>query len=264
MNYKHSNSGLYSLLRGILFLISILLIILSKNNVSFIQSTNYSLKFLVQNFNDGINYFPAYIKNYTTTAQKIENLEKEKEQLLAKIILLEELAIKLKIAERDLEEFKIALNYKAGANISSIIIAKPIFNNFSSIHNIIYINAGSKQNVVENSLVITPNGVVGYVKTVFNSYSEVLLATDSNFKLSGYTSESKYNIILSGSLNNYLSVSVYKEQFELKEGETVYTNGFSGNFISNIPIGSVYLHNDEWRVKMFDDLSHVQFLYIIK
>ncbi len=264
MNYNRSQSGFFALLRGIFFLISLLLIILSKNNVDFVAGINYGLKFLVQGVSNTINYVPSSIKNYSSTNEKIANLEKEKEKLLEKIIALEEDAIKLKIAERDLDEFKTALNYKAGANISSIIVAKPIFNNFSSIHNIIYINAGSKQNVEEKSLVITPNGVVGYVKTVFNNYSEVLLATDSNFKLSGYTSESKYNIIISGSLNNYLTVSVYKEEFQLQEGETVYTNGFSGNFISNIPIGSIYFKNNEWRVKLFDDLSHVQFLYVIK
>jgi len=151
--------------------------------------------------------------------------------------------------------------------------AKIINNNYSKPHNFLTINRGVNEGIVKEMGVINRKGIIGITENVSNNYTRVqsILNKNSNInaRLKGntaYFGTLKWNSI------DYNTVQLHDipRQAPLKIGDTIETGGKSTIFPEGIPIGTVSrinkrnTANSKINVTLFNDMSNLQYVYIVK
>jgi rod shape-determining protein MreC len=105
------------------------------------------------------------------------------------------------------------------------------------------IDLGSRDGVTENLPVLTAEGLVGRVVSVWPTHSQVVLIGDPNCKVSALVENPAHDtgiISASGPLDNSLVELTYLSGSAiLKSGQGVVTSGLGGVFPKGIPIGQV-------------------------
>ena len=93
--------------------------------------------------------------------------------------------------------------------------------------------------------------------------SRILLASDLNSKIPVIIEPSGINAILSGKgNNNFAELEYLPKNNNLKNGDVVYTSGVDGIIASAIPIGKVFINEENKYVEFFVDLNQLQFVKI--
>jgi rod shape-determining protein MreC len=105
------------------------------------------------------------------------------------------------------------------------------------------IDLGSRDGVVEKLPVLTADGLVGHVSSVWPTHSQVVLIGDPNCKVSALVENPAHDtgiISASGPLDNSLVELTYLSgSASLKSGQGVETSGLGGVFPKGIPVGQV-------------------------
>jgi rod shape-determining protein MreC len=105
------------------------------------------------------------------------------------------------------------------------------------------IDLGSRDGVVEKLPVLTADGLVGHVSSVWPTHSQVVLIGDPNCKVSALVENPAHDIGIisaSGPLDNSLVELTYLSGSAiLKSGQGVVTSGLGGVFPKGIPVGQV-------------------------
>ena len=150
----------------------------------------------------------------------------------------------------------------------SFISAKVVRNTCNTTHNYLIIDKGSKDGVVEDMGVITPNGVVGITRGVSENYSYVLSFLNTQQQVSakiGHTNTfgplswvpGKEGMAVLNEIPQHLTVNPQ---------DTVYTSGYSSFYPPDIPVGTVtgsqvvngvHLSVDVQLLQDFRSLHHV-------
>ena len=110
-----------------------------------------------------------------------------------------------------------------------------------STKNVLTIDKGAKQGVVENSGVINNNGVVGFVRLVGPHYSSVMSILHVDSRLSaGIKNKSAHGSLRwEGGNTNLMLLEGIPTYEDVEVGDTVMTSGYSNKFPPGIEIGSV-------------------------
>src|SRR5271169_4870348 len=89
--------------------------------------------------------------------------------------------------------------------------------------------------------VMTPQGLVGKVYSVRDSYSDVLLLQDANFSVAVRLQNSRHEGVVSGTGNGngYCLLKYVPPEENVEKGEVVITAGFDGIFPEGLPVGVV-------------------------
>lgn len=101
----------------------------------------------------------------------------------------------------------------------------------------VFIDRGSTSNIEKGMAVVTPNGIVGKVAAVYPLASQVLLVTDSTFKV-GVESQKGH---IHGTLNcgsGHCVVEQIQNEEEVAVGEWFYTSGEDRLFPRGFPVGT--------------------------
>ncbi len=105
------------------------------------------------------------------------------------------------------------------------------------------IDLGSRDGVMENLPVLTADGLVGRVSSVWPTHSQVVLIGDPSCKVSALVENPSHDtgiISASGPLDNSLVELTYLSgSASLKSGQNVVTSGLGGVFPQGIPVGQV-------------------------
>lgn len=110
------------------------------------------------------------------------------------------------------------------------------------------IDAGQKQGVLPNAVVVSSEGLVGRILKVFPGSSQVLLITDPHFRVDAMSRKSNNRIILRGvdsdllwgkgyPFLNQAEFLLHAQSFE--NGEELVTSGFGGIYPEGIPVGKI-------------------------
>lgn len=150
--------------------------------------------------------------------------------------------------------------------------AKVIKNTLNTQHNFIIINKGSKEGIMEDMGVITPNGVVGIVRAVGRNNAYVLSFLNSKQQVSAKIGRSNTFGQLSwdGSDIRYASLNEIPQHVEANPGDTIFTSGYSSFFPPDIPLGiaeSSRIVNGMHRsvkVKLLQDFSRLENVIAVK
>lgn len=138
-------------------------------------------------------------------------------------------------------------------------------------HNYLIINKGAEDGVLENSGIITGNGVVGIIDVVGKHYSYALSLMNSDISISARLGEEGAvgSLTWVGTGSSRCVVRNIPLHFTYAEGDTVYTSGFSSIFPPDIPLGTagksrvVDGSSNEVRVDLFQDFTALRYVTVV-
>lgn len=245
--------------------------------------TLLGLNFTSKEFNSGIsNYIKLkatdvrylfsggiteYFTNISNKSKMIDQLRSENEILKKRLANTYRLELENKYLQNKLNSLNSSINFIDNKSIQDIVSTIVIANSLGSISNNLSIGLGSTNDISNNQLVITNNGIVGYTFDVKRKTTKILSVLDSNFKISAITGKTKVNIVIAGNRTITPDVTLYSQGIPIQDGEVVYTSGLEGNFPPFIAIGRVIKNQevkDSWKIQLFEDLKELNYVYIVR
>ncbi len=241
--------------------------LLASNNFNTGFNNRLSLKFynLLYVLNGAIYGNITYIyKNALTSKATIKNLEEQVE----KYSLVKNQNTLLKIENQklkyEIETLKNTFNFtKNYFSNRKYYFTSVYLKSSSALHQALIVDLGSKDGVLETSLAITQNGVLGYVSKVYENYLEILPLTANEAKIPAFLGKSKINGIVEGKGSLYPVFKSYEDTVNLIEGEYVYTSGIGGVFDKNVPIGKLIYKDHVWKVELFSSVLSIRDIIIV-
>jgi rod shape-determining protein MreC len=119
---------------------------------------------------------------------------------------------------------------------ASQVIGVDLWSN--SEYNSLKINKGSNEGLKKGMAVITHEGVVGYLYTVFPHFSTVLVLTDRNAVIDSLVQRTRARGIVEGLGRDLCHIKYLQRTDDVQVGDLVVT-GFDGIFPKGMPIGTV-------------------------
>tara|TARA_B100000287_G_scaffold416307_1_gene450840 strand:- start:1259 stop:2059 length:801 start_codon:yes stop_codon:yes gene_type:complete len=164
---------------------------------------------------------------------------------------------------RELLDFKRETKMKI---VPARIINKGIQTNLHSLT----IDIGSKNGLLPNQAVLTPEGIIGKTVQVGQSSSLVQSISDNNFRLSVRIMPSGAVGILRWSNNNMCKIYEVQKNVEINIGDRVITSGFSKIYPPKLPVGLVSGVYDERgsyqkvvNVEIQSDFESIQNVFVV-
>ncbi len=251
------------LIRNKHFLLFLLLLVLSLiftiqshsyHKSKFISSTNF--------FSGGFYTWQHSISDYFGLKKENKRLLEENERLHNRIKSLEVDSATIKFT--DTLSFDTPYTY---------IKARVIKNDYSKIDNYILINKGEKDSIFPDMGVITDKGIIGIVENTSTNYARVISILNSNSRINaGLKKSNQYgSLIWNGKDPNIVQLETIPRQANIKEGDTIITNGRSTIFPRGIGIGTIIHYELDQNksyyridIKLFNDMSNIGFVYAIQ
>ena len=164
---------------------------------------------------------------------------------------------------RELLDFKRDTKLKI---IAARIINKGIQTNLNSLT----IDVGSKDGLLPNQAVLTPDGIIGKTVQVGQFSSLVQSISDNNFRLSVRIMPSGAVGILRWNSNSMCKVYEIQKNVEINIGDRVITSGFSKIYPPKLPVGIVSGVYDERgsyqkvvNVEIQSDFESIQNVFVV-
>ena len=164
---------------------------------------------------------------------------------------------------RDLLDFKRDTKLKI---VPARIINKGIQTNLNSLT----IDIGSKNGLLSNQAVLTPEGIIGKTVQVGQSSSLVQSISDNNFRLSVRIMPSGAVGILRWQNNSMCKIYEVQKNVDINIGDRVITSGFSKIYPPKLPVGVVSGVYDERgsyqkvvNVEIQSDFESIQNVFVV-
>jgi len=225
----------------------------SYHKSKFINSANFFSGGLYQTSNRISDYFDLKHQN---------NILHEKNKQLLNLLYGNNNTIN----QSYIDSLSYGINYK-------IFKAKVIKNSYALSNNILTINKGSKDSIKQDMGVITPKGILGVIDHTSNKYATVISILNTTMSISAQLKKTNHF----GSLNwdtdsyEYVQLTDIPKIAPVLKGDTIITSGRSSIFPKGIPIGTIEHFNldnaknyYEINVKLFNDMTNIEHLYIIE
>ena len=121
---------------------------------------------------------------------------------------------------------------------SRTVAARVIGDSTVSTAKAVFIDRGSTSNIEKGMAVVTPNGIVGKVAAVYPLASQVLLVTDSTFKVGVESQKGHIHGTLDCGTGHCVVEQIQNEE-EVATGEWFFTSGEDRVFPRGFPVGTV-------------------------
>ena len=184
----------------------------------------YALNEFTTNTNITIRRMRSAFEENELLRKEVNNLQLEKQQY--REIILEN------------ERLKALLSFKEQES-RFVTAARVIARGSDRLLNIVILDKGGKSGIEKGMAVITPQGLIGRVYSVQDSFSDVLLLKDSNFSVAVRLQNSRREGIVSGTGYAYCLLKYVPPEENVVKGEVVVTSGFDGIFPDGLPVGVV-------------------------
>jgi rod shape-determining protein MreC len=123
--------------------------------------------------------------------------------------------------------------------IAQTLAAQVIGSSGSSLSRALYLDKGLADGLQNDMAVIVPAGVVGKVRQVFDSTSQMLLMNDAGSGVGAMLEQSRLYGVVKGSSNGELTLDHIMSDEKIQPGELVVTSGGDRIFPKGLPIGWV-------------------------
>ena len=162
---------------------------------------------------------------------------------------------------RNLLQFKSQLPYQTVA--AEVIASSPGENS-----NAIFVDKGTDAGLATDLAVITPEGVVGKVLTVFPHSAQVLLLTDTSSGVGATLAQTRVQGIVKGASGGLCNLHYVMNEESVKPGEAVITSGLDQIFPKGLPVGTVVKAGDgniykEIGLKPAVDLNRLEMVLVV-
>lgn len=194
----------------------------------------------------GISSVTYYVRDTVTSVQKLANLNKEYELLSEKLKDYEYMQRTNASIRKENARLKEQLGFVESVQ-QKTIPANIISRGADNLHTTIIIDKGSREGIKKNMSVISVQGgnigIVGRVISVGYTTSEVMPLYNINCTVSARIQNTRDIGLVSGNGSEDISLSMKyikkKVIGELHYGDVVVTSGENGNYLKDIPLGTI-------------------------
>ena len=123
--------------------------------------------------------------------------------------------------------------------VAATVAAQVIGSSGSDQSRILTLDKGAKDGLRPDMAVITPNGIVGKLRDVFPTTSQLLLINDPSAGAGVILGSTRIHAILRGSPQGRIQINNLTPDSRIKTGETVLTSGGDGVFPRGLPVGTI-------------------------
>ncbi len=225
----------------------------------------------VQKLFSGIGGFVGRGVSYFTD---FDDLKAENEALKKQIRDMEQTVRDAQLAIEENNRLHQQLGQPRNVRDLTTITAEVIARNPGDWATTLTLDKGSSHGVEEGNIVITEDGMVGYVSSVASNYCEVITVVDVEMQCGALITRTRESAIAEGNYDlmaeNLLRLSYLKEGADVVKGDTVETSGRGGVFPKGVMIGTVeeVLHEENGisyyaEIKPFVDVDTVTSVSIV-
>ena len=220
-------------------------------------------------FFNSANSISGGVYNASNNVTTYFNLEKENQKLVQENMRLRSILFNKEYNQEvqiDSTKFDSTLiTYK-------IIAARIIKNSYSNLDNYITINKGSKDGVIQDMGVITPDGILGIVENTSQNVSQVqsILNRKSNLNAKIKNTDNFGSLVWNTKDYNIVQLIDIPRRIPVKVGDTILTGAASSIFPENIPIGTIKGWNLDVSkssysidIVLFNDMSNIKNVYLV-
>ncbi len=169
--------------------------------------------------------------NLIHTKKENRSLRKDNRELKVRISLLQE-------QERENKRLGTLLKFQESQK-TAFVPARVIGYDPLSKYQLITIDRGRQHGVRKKMVVLTAEGVVGYVFRALSHFSQVILLTDPNTALSALVERSRVHGVVEGEGGQFCKLKYLKSRDDVQTGDRILTSGLSLLTAKGLPIGRV-------------------------
>ena len=179
-----------------------------------------------------------HIHEFFNTFSKIDEIKEENKQLEFSIEEQKFITIENQELLKENQELRELLQMKERVQYE-MIAADIIFIDSLNPYEEISINKGKEDGIEYNMAVVSPKGLVGRVKKVFDNYSQVELITSAKSYTSAIDRDENSLSILNGQGNDLLKLENVVVNSDIEIGDKIYTSGISEIYPKDLLLGIV-------------------------
>ena len=251
-------------------------IIKNSNRLLFLLLLGISLSLTIQSHSfhrskviSSANFLSGGVYERINSVEEYLHLKEENEELARENANLKSLLFKTKDSAEipNLDSLK-------GVLPKDIIVSKVIHNSFNVYENFLTLNSGAKSGVKPDMGVINSLGIVGITDNVSENYSTVISILNTKSQINAKIKNSDHFGTLNwdGKNAGFVQLIDVPRLASIRKGDTIVTGGQSVIFPENIGIGTIeniYIPGDKTHyytinVKLFNDMTNLGHVYIIK
>ena len=221
---------------------------------AFIKDTIYRGALVVSAPTKSLSNFTHSIEEHTNLYNNYKKLKKENNELRNNISKTGFLELENKQLRKLIED--------QVSSYTNLVSARVMLDKQSPYLNSLIINIGNNKDVKNGMAVLDGKNFIGRIVDVNFFSSRVLLISDLNSKISVIVEPSEHHAILSGHGNKAPTLEYLPENYNIQNGNKVYTSGKGGIFSPGFPIGEVKIEDDVIKVLLFSDLSQITFINV--
>jgi rod shape-determining protein MreC len=132
-----------------------------------------------------------------------------------------------------------ALSIFQASSPSKVIGARVIGNSTGSTGQVVFVDRGTASSVEKGMAVITPDGIVGKIISVYPTASQVLLITDPSFAAGVISQKNRVHGTLRGQGYGSIMIDYVQNERTVEQGERFFTSGDDRIFPKGLPVGAV-------------------------
>jgi len=193
---------------------------------------------VVTPFEKGLVYTQDGIKRVWTNYIYLRGVRQQNEQLQQQIDQMRIQQVRLQEDADQARRIQALLAFKE-QYIAQTVAAQVIGTSGTEQSRIISIDRGSNNGIKTDMAVITPDGIVGKILTVYPTTSQVLEITDPMSGVGAILETSRLMGILKGSPTGLPYLDYVMSDEKVQVGENVVTSGGDGIYPKGFPIGKV-------------------------
>ncbi len=197
-----------------------------------------------------------FATSYFANAEEVRRLRRENQALLEWRDSARAIAEKLATYEK--------LNNIKSENTALTLIGRMVAETNGPFTRSGIVNVGSQQGAAANWVAINQLGYVGRVVSVDKNSSRILLATDSDSRISIMGEETRARAIMIGDKTDAPVLEHLSIPATMKKGERIVTSGDDGIIPRGIAIGIADIGPDnKWRVKLNTNSAAIDYVKLI-
>lgn len=191
----------------------------------------------------GVSFVTGKVGHLVDHFQNYDEMEAENKELREKVAQLEQQVRDAQVAVDENERLRVLTGLVEANPTFHYDMAEVIARSPGQWATTISIDKGSLNGVAENDLVVTAEGMVGYVSMVAPTYSKVTTVLDTNMHAGALVTRTRESGIAQGDYelmgSGMLRMSYLGKDSDVVIGDTVQTSGEGGIFPKGVMIGTV-------------------------
>ena len=202
------------------------------------------------------NNTSRFISSHFQVYEQNKGLKSEVAKLNQELVQKEYLVSENK-SLKEIIQTKVSKDYE-------LVTAKVILDKDSPFLKSVVITKGLNAGIKKGMPVLHEQNLIGKIVEVNFFSARVLLLEDLNSRIPVVIVPENYHSIMIGHANDLPSLKFLPEENELISGEKIYTSGKDGVIQAGIPVGQVFIEDNDYKVKLFSNSTQINFVNVIK